>query len=303
MRIRAHALRRLLAAGAILAARPAIASPPLRTVVYGPATAQVASLCVPEHVTQRAAALLIHGGGWSAGSREEFAGLAQWFCDNGAVAMTMGYRLAPVPRTPGDAAADAAGPSVPGARAAGTAAGERARWPAQLDDARQAVWWLREHAAALHFDPGRVLAVGGSAGALLAGWLGTSDQVDDLGTHSRVAAVVSLWGPWDLTAPTPREDARNMVAALLGSRPARSASPIFQVDGRSAPTLFVHGTADTLVPPEQSRRACAALRASAVRCEVLLLEGEGHGPARTDAGWLVGRIAAFATATLPPVSP
>ncbi|HEX7639255.1 MAG TPA: prolyl oligopeptidase family serine peptidase, partial [Burkholderiaceae bacterium] len=167
------------------------------------------------------------------------------------------------------------------------------------EDARQAVWWLREHAATLGIDPHRVLALGGSAGALLAGWLGTSDRTDARGTHSRADAVVSLWGPWDLTVVPPREDARHMVDALLGAWPARSASPIFRIDPRASPTLFIHGTADTLVPPGQSTRACEALRASGVHCEVVLLDGEGHGPAHTDVGGLLSRIVAFAAKVLP----
>jgi len=275
-RIDIGAALRLLAAFAMLpVAMHAAAGAPLRTVAYGPLPAQVASLCLPEGGGPHAAALLIHGGGWSAGSRDAFAGLAQWFCDNGVVAMTIDYRLAPAP-----------GADRPESRA---------RWPAQREDARQAVWWLREHADSLHLDPHRVLALGGSAGGLLAGWLGTSDQVDAQGTHARVDAVVSLWGPWDLTDAPPRSDARHMIAGLVGDQPPREASPIFQVDGHAAPTLFVHGTADTLVPPDQSSRACEALRAASVPCEVVMLEGQGHGPAHVDMGRLLARIAAFST--------
>jgi acetyl esterase/lipase len=154
---------------------------------------------------------------------------------------------------------------------------QTAKWPAQADDVEQAVWWLRENAQALHADPKRIVAIGGSAGGHLAAWLGTTNHVNAKGTPSRVTAVVSLWGPWDLTSANVRDDGKNMIAALVGKQGPRAASPIFRIDAQSAPALLIHGTKDDLVPPDQSTRACDALKSAHVECEVMLLEGEGHG--------------------------
>lgn len=265
---------RLLIAALLPAAAASAAAPPqpsLKALSYGDSPQAVASLCVPATAAApRPGVVLIHGGGWAAGSRHEFEDPARWFCANGAVAMSIDYRLAPA-----------------------------SRWPAQLEDARDAVWWLREHAAGLQVDPARIAALGGSAGAHLAAWLGTTDAVNAAGTHSRVNAVVSLWGPWDLTVDGLSDDARNTIAALVGDQPPKSASPIFRIDARSAPTLFMHGTADALVPPDQSKRACDALRGAGVRCDLVLLDGEPHAPQHTDAAMLLARIGEFLSAVMP----
>lgn len=194
------------------------------------------------------AILLIHGGGWGAGNRGEFKDFAKWLTQQGAVSIAIDYRL--------------------------TTSG--AQWPAQARDVEEAVWWIRENAGSLHIDPNRVVAIGGSAGGHLAAWLGTTDRRNASGTPSRVNLVVSIWGPWDLTVSDIRQDAKNMIAGLMGNQNPRLASPLAYIDSSSAPALLIHGTRDDLVPPDQSKRACDALRAANVACELMLLDGVNH---------------------------
>ncbi|HEY0857017.1 MAG TPA: alpha/beta hydrolase, partial [Albitalea sp.] len=174
----------------------------------------------------------------------------------------------------------------------------QSHWPAQAEDVEEAVWWLRENAASLGIDPQRVVAVGSSAGGHLAAWLATTNRTSPRGTPSRPDAVVSLAGPWDLAAANLHADARGMVATLLGAQPARAASPLWRIDSRSAPALLIHGTKDELIPPDQSTRACAALRAAQVDCDLMLLEGEGHVLSSHDADVMARheRIRAFIAA-------
>jgi len=259
----------LFAAVFATACQPAEDDITLRTLQYGPLPEQRADVYMvskPDSSPPRPAVLLIHGGGWVAGSRREFGDLAKWLARQGLVPVAIDYRLV-----------------------------TQATWPAQADDVEQAVWWLRENAASLHADASRVVALGGSAGGHLAAWLGTTNRVNAHGTPSRVNVVVSMWGPWDLTAPNVREDGKNMIAALVGHQPPRDASPLFRVDSRSAPTLVIHGTADELVPPDQSTRACDALHAVKVDCELMLLPGEGHGldSGHADPVAVVQRLKAF----------
>lgn len=248
----------------------------MRTVPYGPHAMHLADVYEANSgaspAKPRPAALMIHGGGWSAGTRADFADLARWIARQGFVAVSVDYRLVP-----------------------------SARWPAQADDVELAMWWLRENAATLRIDPQRVVVVGGSAGGHLAGWLATSDRRSPRGTPSRADAVISFWGPWDLSVSGLRDDARNMIAALVGPQAPREASPIFRVDARTAPTMFIHGTADELVPHDQSTRACAALTAARVRCELLLLEGAEHGLTRRTAepANVLQRMQAFIAEVLP----
>jgi len=208
-------------------------------------------LFVPRRQPVRARGIIyLHGGGWRGGSRRQFWRQAAHLATRDCVGACAEYRLAP-------------------------------EWtfPAQLEDAQAAVRWLRRQAAELGVDPGRIGAVGGSAGGHLAALLGTTDSPVD-GLSSRVQAVVAFNGVFDLTrlleAP---EQPRSAVWGLLGGRPeqAAAASPYFQADARAAPALLLHGTADQVVPFEQARAYAERLRALGVRAELYAEPGASHG--------------------------
>ncbi len=242
---------RFIVAG-FLASTVANAGVMLRTESYAPDL--LADIYAPEQAgAGRPAILLIHGGGWGAGGRAEFAELARWFAAQGAVAIAIDYRL--------------------------STAGHR--WPAQRIDVQRALAWIDSHAFELGIDRTRIAALGGSAGGHLAAWLAV-----DNATGVRVKAVVSLWGPWDLTLPDAelQPDAIGMLETLLGpGRPgAREASPYFHISRESAPVLLIHGLDDPLVPPSQAQRACARYRETGARCELLELPSEGHGLSRNE---------------------
>src|SRR5207249_346098 len=93
------------------------------------------------------AVICIHGGGFRAGKREGYDGLCLRLAQNGYVAMTVSYRLAP-----------------------------KYRFPAAVHDVKAAVRWARANAGKYHLDPARIGVTGGSAGGHLAQFLGvTSD--------------------------------------------------------------------------------------------------------------------------------
>jgi acetyl esterase/lipase len=158
-------------------------------------------------------------------------------------------------------------------------------WPAQLQDARCAVWFLRTHASALGIDPGRIGAWGSSAGGTLVALLGLAGV--DGGQASAVQAVVDMFGAADLvdlgdSAPFPRAVAR---IALGGSpRVRRAASPLTYVPaGRTAgasnlpPFLLLHGTDDQDMPPRHSQELARQLTAAGIRVRLVLVQGAGHG--------------------------
>ncbi len=223
---------------------------------------------VPAQAGPRPAVLLIHGGGWGAGRRDEFAAFATDIAKQGLVAIGIDYRLSST----------------------------GARWPAQADDVENAVWFVRENARRLQIDTNRIAALGGSAGGHLASWLATTDRRNRNGTSSRVNLLISLWGPWDLTLAQKnlRPDARNMILALIGKGDARAPSTLYRIDSKSAPALLIHGSDDTLVPPDQSQRACSALHTAGVACELVILDGENHAISRPQNAAIVReRIARF----------
>lgn len=207
------------------------------------------------------AVLCIHGGGFRAGSREGYNGTILKLAQNGYVAATVSYRLAP-----------------------------KYQFPAAVEDTKAAVRWLRKNADAYHIDPDRVGVTGGSAGGHLAQFLGVTGDVKEFdgdqnpGPSSRVACVVNFYGPSDFTKSYGKSvDAAQVLPLWLGGdlSTARKAhlrsSPLYWVTPNAAPTLCVHGTKDTYVHHEQSEWLVEKLKAAGVEADLLLLEGAGHG--------------------------
>jgi acetyl esterase/lipase len=150
-------------------------------------------------------------------------------------------------------------------------------WPGTADDVRAALTSLPEHLATGATAPRPVLLLGHSAGGHLALW--AASQVRPTG----LAGAVSLAGVCDLR----RADElglgaagdRGAVDALLGGSPGQvpdryaAADPMLLASPR-VPVELVHGTLDTIVPPELSRRYAAYL-ATARTARVRLTELAG----------------------------
>jgi acetyl esterase/lipase len=160
-------------------------------------------------------------------------------------------------------------------------------WPAQLQDAKCAVRFLRAHASALGIDPARVGAWGSSGGGTLVSLLGLAGPEAGIdhgpwpGQPSGVQAVVDMFGPSDLTnlgdsAPFDRAIAR----VALGGSPAvrRAASPLSYVGAAAGPPfLILHGTDDQDMPPRHSQELARRLRAAGVPVRLVLVRAAGHG--------------------------
>ncbi len=250
------------------AANAPVSQPRLLTdVAYGTDPAQKMDVYVPAGFTGlRPGVALIHGGGWQGGDKGFYAPSGLALAALGFVAFSVNYRLTPA-----------------------------THFPAQADDVQRAVRWMRAHAADYRLDPARIGALGDSAGGHLALILGTQDTRDNTDTtlaaqSSRVQCVVDFYGPADLTnmlPAAPQNDAQKYAAHVMHDlfdgtaqeKPAlaRSASPLFSVDSKSAPTLIITGMDDPLVPPDQSERMADALRAAGVETVLAIIYKQGHG--------------------------
>jgi len=226
-----------------------VAGESLRMDLYLPAEAPQAS---------KAAVVVIHGGAWMAGKRQDMAELCKAIAQRGMVAATVSYRLAP-----------------------------KHHWPAMLDDVQTAVRFLRHRAKEYGIDPKRIGAAGASAGGHLAVFLGVRDTRDQKpsfypGYSSRVGAVLDLFGPTDLASSDFPPTLDPAFALVLGKprkqaeKEIRDASPIHFVDKRAAPLFIYQGLADPLVPPSQSRLLEQAYRKLGLTVEARYLEGIGH---------------------------
>lgn len=203
-----------------------------------------------------AAVVVIHGGAWMGGQRQDMAALAQKISQRGMLAATVSYRLAP-----------------------------KSVWPAMLDDVQTAVRYLRANAKKYNIDPKRIGAAGASAGGHLALMLGVRDT-RDTGTpfypkfSSKVSAVFDIFGPTDFN-DFPK-DFDGMFALVLGKPRSqavaeiRDASPITFVDKHSAPVFIYQGMNDPLVNFNQSKKLEALYKKLGLKVEAVYLEGIGH---------------------------
>ncbi len=233
-------------------------------VVYGNGGGQDLKLDVfsPTHgVEPSPAVVILHGGGWQQGSKNDLRDTARWLAGEGYVAATVGYRFAP-----------------------------QYKFPAQIEDAKCAVRWLRTNAELYHVDGERIGAVGLSSGghlALLLGLTSPSDGFEGSGGHaeysSQVCVVVNVYGPTDLTQTNWSGPLENVLRDLLGSDRStqpeayRIASPLRYVHKGAPPILTIHGTNDLIVPYQQAESLDTALHGVGAVSQVESFPGAGHG--------------------------
>ncbi len=158
-------------------------------------------------------------------------------------------------------------------------------FPAQVEDSKAAVRWLRANATTYRIDPEGIGVAGASSGGHLAAMVGTTSHIAELegdggnpGVSSQVQAVASFAGLFDfVTFPN-----HAVIEGFLGTTYAENpdlwalASPITYVGGGSPPFLLLHGTDDPLSPFQQSGAMKNALEAVGVSAELFLAEGGGH---------------------------
>ena len=183
-----------------------------------------------------------------------------------------------------------------------------AKFPAQEQDARAAIRYLRANAAQYGIDPSQVIIMGGSAGGYLATLTALSCGDASLDAPARpgpggatpappppgsecVQGVVDYYPVTDLVSlsryanPTgaPYASAQGILGAFLGCAPAscppaavQQADVVGRITPRSPPFLIVHGDADTTVPIGESQKFDAALKAKGVSSTFIVIPGASH---------------------------
>jgi acetyl esterase/lipase len=208
----------------------------------------------------RPAVIVVHGGGWRSGERNDFPSWDAWLADEGYVVFAIDYSLSPPPT-----------------------------WREAPADVACAVGWVKENADRYGVDPERVALMGRSAGAQLALLTAYEEgrATPTPGCAARdvrdpkVAAVAAFYPPTDLSRLSslgylPGMDA--FVGGPLGTVPGRyrNLSPVSHVDPDDPPTFLAHGGGDRIVPPGQSRLLGERLRKAGVTHRVVQLPWANH---------------------------
>ncbi|WP_240421711.1 fibronectin type III domain-containing protein [Paenibacillus periandrae] len=239
-----------------------------------------ASIAVPDTAPAAAMPVMvyIHGGGWNHGDRKQaLSNISSYVAKRGYIGVSLDYRLTP-----------------------------EAPYPAQIQDVKLAIRYLRANAALYHLDPSRIGVWGSSAGGHLASLLGTTgdllttDQVLLDNGHTvpvpdlegsggwpeysdKVQAVADWFGPADFT--TEFANSYSSVTALLGGHKAftvpdeaRTAMPGTYATPDDPPFWIRHGDADATIPYTDSVKLAGQLRAAEVNVvDFSLVPGQGHG--------------------------
>jgi acetyl esterase/lipase len=221
-------------------------------------------LYVPKSEAPVPLIIWVHGGGWQGGSKQNPKAIR--FLTRGYAVASINYRLS-----------------------------QMAPFPAQIQDCKAAVRYLRSIAKEHNIDPDRFGAWGESAGGHLVAMLGTceetafDEQPDGKRPSARVQAVCDWFGPSDFATfldgvAAERREALVQILEKLFDGPldqkkelARRASPAAHVSKMAAPFLIVHGDKDPIVMLKQSELLHAALGKAGVESTLHVVPGGSHG--------------------------
>lgn len=214
--------------------------------------------------------MMIHGGGWVAGTKEETILYILPYLEMGFAVVNVEYRLAKVSLA-----------------------------PAAVEDCLCALHWIGRNAKKYNFDLSRVVVTGGSAGGHLAlttamvpesaGFENICAYQDDPGwsgpwtsRRPKVAAVINWFGITDVADMLQGPNIRGYAVGWLGSQPnreelAKRLSPLSYVRADVPPVLTIHGDADALVPYSHAVRLHDALTKARVKNQLYTMPRGGHG--------------------------
>ncbi len=241
-------------------------------------------LYLPSHGEGRFPLIVyVPGGAWMDCDKSVCVPMKLGFCQKGYAAASITYRTSKTP------------------------------FPAQIEDGKAAIRWIRANAEKYNIDPTRIGVMGTSAGGHMACLLGVTgkarqfDVGENLDQSSEVQAVCNCYGATDFVNffddfkgdPGKTEFLHRIINALLGgsldekAELAKQGSPITHVDENAPPFLTIHGIADPTVPFQQAEILHDKLRQNGVSSQLILIPDGGHGDPKLFSQPLIDEIFRF----------
>ena len=216
--------------------------------------------------------LMIHGGGWVAGTKEGQSLQLLPYLEMGWAVVNVSYRLVQVSRA-----------------------------PAAVEDCLCALQWIAQNADQYNFDLSQIVTTGNSAGGHLALTTGLVPQSAGLNNQCAqrnfsgpsatpavpVAAIINWYGITDVEDLTRGKNTKGYAVEWMGNLInrrdiARLVSPLSHISANTPPILTIHGDADPLVPYSHATRLQSALEGAGVPNTLHTVPGGGHGGFNTD---------------------
>ncbi len=199
--------------------------------------------------------VVIRGGGFKVGDKDGFAKIAKEIAKRGFAAACIEYRTT-----------------------------KEALFPGAVIDAKAAVQWVKENAKEYKLNANAVGVLGGSAGAYLAMMLATTNEISPLNpvgnpNDFKVNAAVILAADADFSLVPESAPLTEWLGVSYTENKDiwKLASPYFHISKTSSPMLFIHSSADKIVPFKQSVNSVAKLSTYDVYCELVSLPRAPHG--------------------------
>lgn len=204
---------------------------------------QLLDLYMPKKADKKTAIMFIHGGGFKSGDKKDMSGFAKLYAQGGFVTTSINYRLTP-----------------------------KHTFPAPVNDASDALHWMKRNANKYGYNPNKIVVVGYSAGGTLALNLG-------LDPKKKVAATVSVAPAIDIgllikSAPLPA--LKDDLKVYMGGVAPVKGSPLSQANKKSSPVFLFHGDKDIIIPVSQSLLMAKKLKKHNVPVLMRVFPNAGH---------------------------
>jgi acetyl esterase/lipase len=213
-------------------------------LAYGEGPRQRLDVYAPRNARNLPVVIFWYGGSWKHGNKANYRFVGAALAQRGFVAVLPDYRLYPA-----------------------------VTFPAFCTDAARALAWVEQHAQEFGGDPHRIVLMGHSAGAHIAAFIAYNHKfVEQAGAEPRdIVGFVGLSGPYALVT-----DTRELRATFPPPYTQADWQPLAFVDGKSPPTLLLHGLKDKEVEPKESIALRDKLLANHVHVEMHLYPERRH---------------------------